>query len=101
MEDAGLNTTTQIELNKKKTAQLAEIKLELEESNIAFEGTLAALRSKHNNNMSDLGEQIDGLNKKKQNLKQIKLEWKETFKTQDKLWKKQCGIVQTQRRIVR
>ena len=42
MEDAGLNTTTQIELNKKKTAQLAEIKLALEESNIAFEGTLAA-----------------------------------------------------------
>merc|ERR1712212_860179 len=43
MEDAGLNTATQIELNKKKIAQLAEMKQELEESNIAFEGTLAAL----------------------------------------------------------
>merc|ERR1712106_1303846 len=65
MEDAGLNTTTQIELNKKKTAQLVELKQELEEANIGFEGTLAALRSKHNNNISDLSEQIDGLNKSK------------------------------------
>ena len=31
MEDAGLNITTQIEVYKKKTAQLAEMKLELEE----------------------------------------------------------------------
>ena len=65
LEDSGLNTTTQIELNKKKTAQLAEMKQELEEANIAFEGTLAALRSKHNSNISDLGEQIDNLNKMK------------------------------------
>merc|ERR1712106_78366 len=65
MEDAGLNTTTQIDLNKKKTAQLVELKQELEEANIGFEGTLAALRSKHNNNISDLSEQIDGLNKSK------------------------------------
>merc|ERR1711892_1101776 len=65
MEDAGLNTTTQIELNKKKTAQLVDLKQELEEANIGFEGTLAALRSKHNNNISDLSEQIDGLNKSK------------------------------------
>jgi len=65
LEDSGLNTNTQIELNKKKTAQLAEMKQELEEANIAFEGTLAALRSKHNSNIGDLGEQIDNLNKMK------------------------------------
>ena len=41
------------------------MKAELEESNIAHEGTLAALRQKHNNNMSELGEQIDSLNKMK------------------------------------
>merc|ERR1712018_34932 len=32
------------------------------ELNIAHEGTLAALRMKHNNTMSELGEQIDGIN---------------------------------------
>jgi len=65
LEDAGNNTATQIELNKKRESELAKLKAELEESNIAHEGTLAALRQKHNNNMSELGEQIDGLAKMK------------------------------------
>merc|ERR1711923_613213 len=65
LEQAGSNTSTQIELNKKREAELAKIKGELEESNIAHEGTLAALRQKHNNNMSEMGEQIDSLNKMK------------------------------------
>merc|ERR1712197_53221 len=59
LEDAGNNTATQIELNKKRESELAKLKAELEESNIAHEGTLAALRQKHNNNMSDLGDQIE------------------------------------------
>merc|ERR1711884_821471 len=53
LEDAGNNTATQIELNKKRESELAKLKAELEESNIAHEGTLAALRQKHNNNMSE------------------------------------------------
>merc|ERR1712213_191142 len=65
LEDAGNNTSTQIELNKKREAELAKLKAELEESNIAHEGTLAALRQKHNNNMSEMGEQIDSPNKMK------------------------------------
>merc|ERR1712079_899921 len=65
LEDAGNNTATQIELNKKREAELAKLKVELDESNIAHEGTLAALRQKHNNNMNEMGEQIDGLNKMK------------------------------------
>merc|ERR1712238_286471 len=65
LEDAGNNTATQIELNKKREAELAKLKAELDESNIAHEGTLAALRQKHNNNMSQMGDDIDGLNKMK------------------------------------
>merc|ERR1712200_241371 len=61
LEQAGSNTATQIELNKKREAELARLKAELEELNISHEGTLAALRMKHNNTMSDLGEQIDNL----------------------------------------
>merc|ERR1712193_458986 len=60
-----MGTATQIELNKKREAELSKLEAELEESNIAHEGTLAALRQKHNNNMAELGEQIDGLNKMK------------------------------------
>merc|ERR1711881_316036 len=65
LEDAGNNTATQIELNKKREADLSRLKIELDESNIAHEGTLAALRQKHNNNMAEMGEQIDSLNKMK------------------------------------
>merc|ERR1719266_1750924 len=65
LEQAGSNTSTQIELNKKREAELAKLKADLEESNIAHEGTLAALRQKHNNSMAELGEQIDSINKNK------------------------------------
>merc|ERR1719427_495212 len=65
LEEAGSNTATQVELNKKREAELARLKGELEELNIAQEGTLAALRMKHNNTMADLGEQIDTLNANK------------------------------------
>jgi len=65
LEDAGNNTATQIELNKKRESELAKLKVELDESNIAHEGTLAALRQKHNNTMAEMGESIDQLNKMK------------------------------------
>merc|ERR1712038_1588135 len=64
-EQAGSNTALQIELNKKRESELAKLKSDLEESNIGHEGTLAALRQKHNNSMSELGEQIDSINKNK------------------------------------
>merc|ERR1719230_793016 len=65
LEEAGANTATQVELNKKREGELARLKGELEEINIAHEGTLAALRQKHNNTMAELGEQIDSLNSNK------------------------------------
>jgi len=65
LEEAGANTATQVELNKKREGELHRLKGEIEELNIAHEGTLAALRMKHNNTMSELGEQIDSLNNNK------------------------------------
>ncbi|CAB4065402.1 MYH6_7 [Lepeophtheirus salmonis] len=65
LEEAGASTATQVELNKKREAELGRLKSELEEMTIAQEGTLAALRMKHNNTMAELGEQIDGLNNNK------------------------------------
>merc|ERR1712083_904857 len=65
MGEVGANTSTQVELNKKREAELARIKAELDELNISHEGILAGMRMKHNNMMSDLGEQIDGLNSSK------------------------------------
>merc|ERR1719315_157311 len=65
LEEAGSSTATQVELNKKREAELGRLKGELDELNIAHEGTLAALRMKHNNTMTDLGEQIDGISANK------------------------------------
>ena len=66
-EEAVANTATQVELNKKREGELARLKGELEEINIAHEGTLAALRQKHNNTNcnTELGEQIDSLDSNK------------------------------------
>ena len=63
LAEVGSNTSTQIELNKKREGELVKLKADLDEANIAHEGTLAALRQKHNNSMAELGNQIDGINK--------------------------------------
>merc|ERR1712123_359261 len=65
LEEVGANTSTQVELNKKREAELARIKVELVELNISHEGMLSGMRQKHNNTMSDMGEQIDSLNTSK------------------------------------
>ena len=65
LEEAGSNTSTQIELNKKREAELLKLKGDLDEANIAHEGTLAGLRQKHNGMMAEMGEQIDAINKSK------------------------------------
>merc|ERR1712012_191533 len=54
LAEVGSNTSTQIELNKKREAELVKLKADLDEANIAHEGTLA-----------ELGNQIDGINKNK------------------------------------
>ena len=64
LEEAGSNTSTQVELKKKK-AELARLKSELEELNIEHEGTLSALRIKHDNTMTELDKNIDNLNNNK------------------------------------
>merc|ERR1712083_843786 len=76
LEEAGSNTSTQIELNKKREAELSKLKVDLDEANIAHEGTLAALRQKHNNSMASLGNQIDGINKNKAKPERTRLAWR-------------------------
>merc|ERR1712123_471395 len=65
LDEVGANTSTQVDLNKKREAELARIKVELVELNISHEGMLSGMRQKHNNTMSDMGEQIDSLNTSK------------------------------------
>merc|ERR1719481_965997 len=63
--ETGSNTAAQIALNTRREEELAKLKMELDECNITHESTLAMLRQKHNGSITELGEQIDNLNKMK------------------------------------
>merc|ERR1712088_1128397 len=65
LEETGSNTAAQIALNTRREEELAKLKMELDEANITHESTLAMLRQKHNASISEMGEQIDQLNKMK------------------------------------
>ena len=45
LDEAGSNTATQVELNKKREAELARIRGELEQLNIAHESKLEIIRT--------------------------------------------------------
>ena len=65
LEESGNATATQIELNRKREAELARLKEELESHALQHESVLASLRQKHNSVISNLGDQIDQMNKAK------------------------------------
>ena len=65
LEETGSNTAAQIALNTRREEELAKLKMELDECNITHESTLAMLRQKHNSSITELGDQIDSLNKLK------------------------------------
>ena len=59
------NLEPQIELNRKREAELAKLKEEYENGALNHESALANLRQKHNAVIGDLSDQIDALNKAK------------------------------------
>ena len=65
LEEAGGATSAQIELNKRREAEMAKLRRDLEEANIQHEQSMSALRKKHNDSVAELSEQIDQLNKTK------------------------------------
>ncbi|XP_044161130.1 myosin-4-like [Bufo gargarizans] len=76
LEEAGGATSAQIELNKKREAEFQKLRRDLEESTLQNEATSAALRKKHADSVSELGEQIDNLQRVKQKLEKEKSELK-------------------------
>ncbi|XP_063608871.1 myosin heavy chain, muscle-like [Penaeus indicus] len=65
LDEAGGATAAQIELNKKREAELVKLRRDIEEANIQHEAALASLRKKHNDAVAEMSEQIDHLNKMK------------------------------------
>ncbi|XP_030645536.1 myosin heavy chain, fast skeletal muscle-like [Chanos chanos] len=76
LEEAGGATAAQIEMNKKREAEFQKLRRDLEESSLQHDATSAALRKKHADTVSELGEQIDNLQRVKQKLEKEKSELK-------------------------
>ena len=58
-------TSAQIELNKKREAEVTKLRRDLEEAQIQQEATLVSLKKKHQDAIAEMTEQIEQLNKMK------------------------------------
>merc|ERR1711881_222892 len=65
-------TSAQIELNKKKEAEVTKLRRDLEEAHIQQEATLVSLKKKHQDAIAEMTEQIDVLNKMKNKVEKEK-----------------------------
>ena len=65
LNEAGGATSAQIELNKKREAEVQKLRKDLEEAHIQQESTLMNLKRKHQDAIAEMSEQIDQLNKMK------------------------------------
>ncbi len=65
LEEQGGATAAQIELNKRREAEVTKLKRELEDVHMQSEATSAALRKKHQDAVSELTENCEALNRAK------------------------------------
>merc|ERR1712048_655151 len=59
LSEASGATSAQIELNKKREAEVTKMRRDLEEAHIQQESTLASLKKKNQDAISEMTEQID------------------------------------------
>ena len=76
LEEANNQTQCQIEINKRREAELNKLQRDFEEHNISHESVLAGMRKKHADSTAELSEQIDNLQRVKQKLEKEKSEMK-------------------------
>lgn len=72
LEEAGGATTAQVELNKKREAELSSLRRDLEEANVQHEATASQMKRKHQEAVSEMGAQMDLLQKAKNRLEKEK-----------------------------
>merc|ERR1711956_26697 len=65
LNEAGGATHAQVELNKKREAEVGKLRKDLEEANIQQSTTLISLKKKHQDAVAEMSEQIDQLSKMK------------------------------------
>merc|ERR1712226_681959 len=73
LDEASGATTAQVELNKKREAEVAKLRKDVEEANIQQESVLANLKRKQGDAVADMSEQIDALGKMKAKIEKDKV----------------------------
>ncbi|XP_054718745.1 myosin heavy chain, muscle-like isoform X3 [Uloborus diversus] len=76
LDEAGGATSAQVELNKRREAEMTKLRRDLEESNLQHEQVLSNLRKKHNDVIAEVSEQLDQSNKHKARLEKEKAQMK-------------------------
>jgi hypothetical protein len=66
LEEAGGATAAQLELNKKREAELLKLRREMEEQSLQAESQINSLRKKANDTAAEMADQVDQLTKTKQ-----------------------------------
>ena len=61
LEESMGQTQAQVELNKRREAEMVKIKRDLEEANLSHETTMSLLRKKHADQSAEMAEQVDNL----------------------------------------
>merc|ERR1712062_505186 len=72
LDEAGGATAAQLELNKKREAEVQKLRKDLEEANIQHESVLMNLKKKHQDAIQEMTEQIDQLTKMKSKIEKDK-----------------------------
>jgi len=72
LNEAGGATSAQIELNKKREAEVQKLRKDLEEAHIQQESTMLNLKRKHQDAVAEMSEQIDQLSKMKAKIEKDK-----------------------------
>merc|ERR1712029_1114465 len=65
LDEAGGATAAQVELNKKREAEINKMRKDCEEANIQQESIMMSLKKKHQDAIQEMSEQIDQLSKMK------------------------------------
>jgi len=65
LDEQGGQTAAQVELNKKREAEVQKLRRDLEEAALNSEGQIAALRKKAQDAANEMADQIDQLQKVK------------------------------------
>merc|ERR1712223_161276 len=72
LNEAGGATHAQVELNKKREAEVQKLRKDLDEANIQHEAVLMNLKKKHQDAVAEMSEQIDQLSKMKTKIEKDK-----------------------------